>query len=241
MTRKYTPILFAVVCSLLGWSAARPARAGFGVFVSGPQFAFSLSGGTNVFWLPAFSSFAYYSNGYYFRWINGGWLYAPVYAGPWAPVAPWFALPPVLVYGPPPPVVVYRPYFVWWRERVGPWYQRYHPHWWQAYHPYLRHYAVWRRRAVPYFRAHPMAWQHPRMHPYFRPTHPNYRRSFLAAHPHMQRRYSQYRAAYPHAPGHPGFRGGPGARGMPPGRPPFRRPFKGHGGHGHGHGGWSPH
>lgn len=228
MTRKYSPILLALTFSLLAWSATPPAQAGFGLMVAGPQFAFSLSGGMNVFWLPGYSSFAYYSDGYYFRWVAGRWIYAPVYAGPWVPVAPWFALPPLLVYGPPPPIVVYRPYFVWWRARIAPWYREYHPHWWRSYHPYLRHYAIWRRRAVPYFRAHPMAWQRPRMHPYFRPAHPDYRRSFLATHPRIRRQYAQYRARYAH------FHG---PRRMHPGRPPMRGRYGRHGrGGGHGHG-----
>ncbi len=101
MARKCSPVFFALAFSLLAWSATPPAQAGFGLMVVGPQFAFSLSGGMNVFWLPGYSSFAYYSDGYYFRWIAGRWIYAPVYDGPWVPVAPWFALPSLLVYGPP--------------------------------------------------------------------------------------------------------------------------------------------
>ena len=63
--------------------------------------------------------------------------------------------PPPLVYCPPPPAVMYRPYFVWWRLHVAPWYRKYHPGWWARHRVYLRHYRVWRAYALQFYARHP--------------------------------------------------------------------------------------
>lgn len=146
------------------------ASAGIFIGVSTPVFAFSLGEGVGAYWAPAYASYIYNDDGTYLRWTGVGWVYTPVYGGPWAPLPPDFVLPPMFVYGPPPPVVVYRPYFIWWRAQVGPWYAEYHPRWWLRYHPYLRHYDDWRTRVVPYYAAHPHIWEHPAavgMRPHF--------------------------------------------------------------------------
>ena len=227
--KNHQTLLMAGILALFLLVPVRPARAQFGVFIGAPTFAFSLFGGVNVFWMPSFATYTYYGNGYYYRWYQGGWLYAPVYYGPWAPLPPWFVLPQVLLYGPPPPVIAYRPYFMWWRGYVGPWYEMHHPYWWGRYHPYLDHFDDWRQRAVPRFRNHPDFWEHrggPRMHPIFAPAHPNYRRSFIASHPNIRQRFNQYRARQGGGyPPHPHFYGplrhGP-FQPMAPGRPPMR-------------------
>ncbi len=205
-------VLMAGILALFLFVPSRPARAQFGIYVGAPSFAFSLFGGVNVFWMPSLATYAYYGNGYYYRWYQGGWLYAPVYYGPWAPLPPWFVLPQILLYGPPPPLVLYRPYFAWWRGNIGPWWRMHHPGWWGRYHPYLHHFDDWRRRAIPYFRNHPDFWERrggPRMRPSFAPVHPNYRRSFISSHPNIRQRFNQYR----------------GRQGYYP-RPNFRAPFR---------------
>ena len=133
--------------------------------VAGPQVAFTFSDGINAYYEPAFGAYVYGANGYYYRWVNGGWVYATYYDGPWLPVAATVYLPPLLAYGPPPPIVRYRPYFVWWRMHAARWYAIHHPHWWYRHHFYMRHYAAWRAHVIRHYENHP--GRRPAMHALF--------------------------------------------------------------------------
>lgn len=123
--------------------------------VAGPQVAFRFSDGVDAYYEPAFGTYIYGANGDYYRWMGDGWVYATYYDGPWVPVVASVYLPPLLVYGPPPPIVRYRPYFVWWRMHAARWYAIHHPHWWYRHHFYMRHYAAWRAHVVRYYENHP--------------------------------------------------------------------------------------
>lgn len=154
----------SILCGLLLFVsplAAPPASAGIFIGVSAPVFAFNMGEGVGVYWAPAYATYVYVENGYYLRWTGVRWVYATVYGAPWMPLPPDFVLPPLFAYGPPPPIVVYRPYFLWWRIHVAPWYAEYHPRWWGRYHPYLRDYDDWRVHVIPYYAARPEIWEHP--------------------------------------------------------------------------------
>ncbi|MHB1950773.1 MAG: hypothetical protein ACYCQK_04795 [Acidiferrobacteraceae bacterium] len=142
--------------------AASPASAGIFIGVSAPVYAFGMGEGVAVYWAPRYDSYVYVENGYYLRWTGAGWVYVTAYGDPWMPLPPGFVLPPLFAYGPPPPIVVYRPYFLWWRAHVAPWYAESHPRWWMRYHPYLHDYDDWRVHVIPYYAAHPEIWEHPR-------------------------------------------------------------------------------
>jgi hypothetical protein len=128
--------------------------AGF-ISVSTPSFAFSFGQGVNAYYYPPFQTYIYGYNGYYYRWFNNSWVYASAYSGPWFQLPPTVVLPSPLLYGPPPPIVTYRPYFMWWRRNVGPWYRIYHPGWWVRHRAYLRHYDLWRSHAARFYANHP--------------------------------------------------------------------------------------
>ena len=202
---------------------AAQAYVGISVNVGAPGFAFSFGENLNVFYAPRYSAYVYADNGLYYRWVDDGWVYSRVIVGPWWPLAPTVFLPPLLAYGPPPPVVAYRPYFVWWRMRVAPWYARAHPVWWARHHPFLARYALWRTRVIPFYRAHPgILWRRPvgrmifthrfvrrRMwrytlhHPAFAARHPllrqramryaRFHRGFIRRRPLMPPRYRRFR------------------------------------------------
>ena len=135
--------------------------------VAGIEFSFSIGEGVNAYYLPTMNTFIYSGNEIYYEWSGDGWLYSRSYYGPWLPVAVTMVVPTPLLYGPPPPVFSFRPYFVWWRARVAPWYRIYHPHWWLRYHPYMSHYRVWRARVIPLYRDRPFYLG--RIHPVLRP------------------------------------------------------------------------
>ena len=155
---------FAVLLCML-WSLTwQPAQAVVGVSVSVGTPGFALSFGENLkaFYAPNYSTYVYTDDGLYYRWVGNGWVYSRMAVGPWWPLAPTVFLPPLLAYGPPPPVVAYRPYFVWWRMRVAPWYAHAHPVWWMRHHPFLARYALWRTHVIPFYRAHPgILWRRP--------------------------------------------------------------------------------
>jgi hypothetical protein len=136
-----------VICVL--WVLCAP-RA-----LAGVQLAFSVGGGVNAYYLPATADFVYTGNGLYYEWSGNGWLYSTGYYGPWLPLPMTMVVPPPLLYGPPPPVFAFRPYFLWWRARVAPWYRVYHPGWWLRHHAYLVHYRIWRVRVIPLYRNRP--------------------------------------------------------------------------------------
>ena len=147
-----------VALLFLSGCVVRPGAYGYGegtFAVAGPQVAFTFSDGVDAYYESAFGAYIYGANGYYYRWVNNGWLYATYYDGPWVPIGGSVYLPPLLAYGPPPPVVRYRPYFVWWRMHAGPWYAVHHPHWWYRHHFYLRHYGAWRTHVIRYYDNHP--------------------------------------------------------------------------------------
>ena len=148
-------ILFAVIFNGYVYTNSKPAYAGIFIGIAMPNFAFSFGQGLNAYYAPAYQSYIYGYNGFYYRWYNGGWVYASIYSGPWFPIPPTMALPALLVYGPPPPVVMYRPYFAWWRLHVAPWYRENHPAWWARHHMYLRHYRVWHAYAPRFYALHP--------------------------------------------------------------------------------------
>ncbi len=130
------------------------------VSVAAPNFAFSFGEGVNAYYAPAYNAYIYGYNGYYYRWLNGGWVYASVYAGPWYSLPPTIVLPGILAFGPPPPVIAYRPYFVWWRMHVAPWYRAYHPGWWARHGVFLRHYYIWHEHMNRFYVSHPYrAWR----------------------------------------------------------------------------------
>ena len=119
------------------------------------QLAFSVGDGVNAYYLPATADFVYTGNGLYYEWSGNGWLYSTGDYGPWLPLPMTMVVPSPLLYGPPPPVFAFRPYFVWWRARVAPWYRLYHPGWWLRHHVYLAHYRIWRVRVIPSYRNRP--------------------------------------------------------------------------------------
>ncbi len=124
----------------------RPAysQGYIGIGVAAPNFAFSIGNGVDAYYAPMYDTYIYGYNGYYWRWLNGGWIYASGYSGPWYPVTAGIYLPPSLIYGPPPPVMDYQPYFTWWTNYVGPWYRVNHPGWWERHHMFLRNFGTWR-------------------------------------------------------------------------------------------------
>lgn len=134
--------------------------------VAGPQVAFTFSDGVQGYYESAYGTYVYGDGGYYYRWDADRWVYASYYSGPWQPLGVGVYLPPLLVYGPPPPVVSYRPYFVWWRLHAAVWYQRNHPQWWYRHRFYVRHYALWRDHVARVNENRP-GWR-PRMRPLFR-------------------------------------------------------------------------
>jgi hypothetical protein len=148
-------VFFVTASGAYVFTNAKPAQAGVFIGISTPNFAFSFGQGLNAYYAPSFQSYIYGYNGLYYRWYNGGWVYASVYSGQWFPLTPAMVLPAPLVYGPPPPVVMYRPYFFWWRLHVAPWYREYHPGWWARHHMYLRHYRAWRAYAPRFYATHP--------------------------------------------------------------------------------------
>ena len=157
-------VLFLSGCAAY-YSSPAYSQGYYGVGAATPNFAFSFGSGVNAYEAPMYGGYIYGYNGYYYRWFNGGWVYTNVYAGPWHPVTAGIFLPGILVFGPPPPIIVYRPYFVWWRMHVGPWYRVYHPGWWARHHMFLRHYGVWRSHVNRFYRNHP--YQNWRMRRHF--------------------------------------------------------------------------
>ncbi len=125
------------------------------VTVSTPYFIVSIGEGVGVYYMPSIAGFVFSYNGLYFSWINNAWEYSNYSYGPWLPLTPVIVLPPPLLYGPPPPVFAYKPYFLWWRRRIGPWYRVYHPAWWHRHRFYIRHYRIWQRRVLPFYIRHP--------------------------------------------------------------------------------------
>jgi len=124
---------------------------GFG----GPRMEFSFSDGVGAYYAPTFGTYIYSDNGYYYRWTGGGWIYTTYYDGPWMPVEAGVYLPPLLIYGPPPPIVGYRPYFNWWRIHQAGWYAANHPRWWYRHRFYIHHYALWQDHVVRFYANHP--------------------------------------------------------------------------------------
>jgi hypothetical protein len=127
----------------------------YGVGVATPNFAFSFGNGVNAYEAPIYGGYIYGYNGYYYRWLNGGWVYANVYAGPWYPVTSGIYMPGILAFGPPPPVVAYPGYFSWWRNNIGPWYRDNHPGWWGRHHMFLENYGTWRSHVNNYYNNRP--------------------------------------------------------------------------------------
>ena len=123
----------------------------YNVSVGAPNFAFSFGNGVNVYDAPMYRGYIYSYNGYYYRWLNSGWVYANVYGGPWYSVTTGIYLPGILAFGPPPPVVAYPGYFSWWKSDVSPWYRYHHPGWWGRHHMFLRNYRSWRSHANNYY------------------------------------------------------------------------------------------
>ncbi|MHB1646411.1 MAG: hypothetical protein ACYCSW_07870 [bacterium] len=169
---KKLVLFFAVIMlfafNLSGWatySTPNAYSAGF-ISVSTPNFAFSFGDGVNAYYYPPFQTYIYGYNGYYYRWYNNSWIYASAYSGPWFPLSPAIYLPAPLLYGPPPPIITYRPYFIWWRSNIGPWYRTQHPGWWVRHHAYLRHYNLWRSHAGRFYAKHP--FYRPKMRKIFR-------------------------------------------------------------------------
>ena len=137
-------MFLAIMLSVSGCAIYTPMAYNEGyVSASVPSVAFSFVGGVDAYWMPNYSSYVYGGNGYYYMWVNGGWVYSNYYYGPWYPIPQAIVLPPVLVYGPPPPVVVYQPYYTWWNEYYAPWWEVYHPYWWSMNSAYVVNYNVW--------------------------------------------------------------------------------------------------
>ncbi len=233
MSRRIV-VLVAMACALWGLSW-RPAQAyvGISVGIGGPGFGVSFGENLNAYYAPAYSTYVYADGGLYYRWVDGGWVYSRAFVGPWWPLTPAVFLPPLLLYGPPPPVVTYRPYFLWWRMRVAPWYAQAHPVWWMRHRMFMAHYGLWRTRIVPFYEAHPgLLWRRPVGRVVF--TRPFIRRQmfrytlhhpeFAAHHPLMRRQAMRYSYA------HPGFaRRGPlmpQRRYMRPGPRMPQRPYR---------------
>ena len=153
-------VSFLLLCGVWVFSIPRAT--------AGVEFAFSVGDGVNAYYLPAMADFVYAGDGLYYEWSGEGWLYSGAYYGPWLPLPMTMVVPPPLLYGPPPPVFAFRPYFIWWRARVAPWYHLYHPGWWLRHHVYLAHYRIWRARVIPLYRNRPFyRW---RMHRVIRPV-----------------------------------------------------------------------
>ena len=174
---------------LLSGCVVRPGGYGYSeatFAVAGPQVAFTFSDGIDAYYEPAFGAYIYGANGYYYRWVNDGWVYATYYDGPWLPVIATVYLPPLLAYGPPPPIVRYRPYFVWWRMHAARWYAIHHPHWWYRHHFYMRHYAAWRAHVIRYYENHP--GRRPAMRPFFHRHYENHPGRRPAMRPFFHRR-----------------------------------------------------
>ena len=183
------------------------------VTVGGPQVAFAFSDGVQGYYDSAYGTYIYGDGGYYYRWVGNSWVYTSYYGGPWAPIGVGVFLPPLLIYGPPPPVVAYRPYFVWWRLHAAPWYQVNHPRWWYQHRLYVRHYALWHEHVVRFYENHP--GQRPAMRPFFRRSGERFNRMppQRQGRPYQQDRFrgrqpqGQFRGA-PGRGGHPGPRRG---------------------------------
>jgi hypothetical protein len=180
MKRMCKKSVLPLLILLLSLIPVQRARAGFFIGLSGANFAFSINSGLGVYQTPVYPGYLYCTNVFCYRWIGYEWYYAPWGGGPWVLAPATFLLPPPLIYGPPPPlVVVYRPYFVWWRGYVGPWYAIHHPVWWHEARPYMVHYNVWRAHVIHVYGPHVSAaiWTQPRalgMRPRFLPQgHPN--------------------------------------------------------------------
>ncbi len=164
MKIKKSLLFFAVFAGMLilflsGFAAyySSPAYSEgyYGVGVATPNFAFSFGNGVNAYEAPIYGGYIYGYNGYYYRWLNGGWVYANVYAGPWYPVTSGIYMPGILAFGPPPPVVAYPGYFSWWRNNIGPWYRDNHPGWWGRHHMFLENYGTWRSHVNNYYNNRP--------------------------------------------------------------------------------------
>lgn len=192
-----------------------PGRYGYSesVMVGGPQVAFTFDDGVVAYYEPAYGVYVYEDGGVYYRWTDGAWVYASDYEGPWLPVVRTVYLPPLLVYGPPPPIVRYRPYFLWWRGHFARWYAIHHPHWWYRHRFYMRSYPVWRAHVVESYERHP--GRRPGMQPFYHQREQRFERP--GPPPGAARRPEGAFAG-----------GGPGARrrGPPRYRPPFARPLR---------------
>ncbi len=147
-----------------------PGRYGYSgsIMVGAPQVAFTFDDGVAAYYESAYGVYVYEDDGVYYRWTDGAWVYANNYDGPWAPVLGAVYLPPLLMYGPPPPLVRYRPYFLWWRGHFAHWYAIHHPRWWYRHRVYMRSYPAWRAHVVKGYARHPgrrpgmRAFYHPR-------------------------------------------------------------------------------
>ncbi len=204
--RLLIPVAFLLAVFLSGCAAYNSQSAyseGYYIGAQGPNFAFSVGNGINAYYVPSFGAYVYGYNGYYYRWMNGGWVYANVYDGPYYPVAAGIFVPGPLLYGPPPPIYGNAPYFTWWRANVGPWYRVHHPGWWGMHHRFLGNYNAWQ--------------SHRR----------DFRGNFNEFH------HEGFRGPRPGGPGPGGPRpggpgpGGPGPGGPGPGGPEFRGPRPG--------------
>lgn len=132
----------------------QPSSGYVSVGVAEPTFAFSVGTGVSAYYYPTLQTYLYLYNGSYYRWFNGGWVYARGYTGPWYSIPPTMVLPEPLLYGPPPPVVHSQPYFHWWKSNVGTWYRTNHPEWWTQHQTFLRNYNSWNNHVSSY-RTHP--------------------------------------------------------------------------------------
>ncbi len=210
MHRRIIAIV-VMVCTLWGFSG-RPAQAyvGISVTMGAPGFLLSFGQNLHAFYAPRYSAYVYRDDGLYYRWVGDGWIYSRMAGGPWWPLSPAVYLPPLLAYGPPPPVMMYRPYFMWWRMRVGPWYARMHPVWWREHRAFVARYWLWRTRVLPFYRAHPgILWRRPVGREIF--TRPFVQRQmwrytlqhprFAARHPLLRQRAIRYNRFYRGAPG----------------------------------------
>ncbi len=161
---------------LLSGCVMPPGRYGYSgaLMVGAPQVAFTFDDGIAAYYESAYGVYVYEDNGVYYRWTNGAWVYAADFGGPWAPVVGTVYLPRLLVYGPPPPIVRYRPYFVWWRGHYARWYAIHHPHWWYRHRLYMRSYPVWRAHVARFYARHP--GHRPAMRPFFRQRGPRFDR-----------------------------------------------------------------
>lgn len=148
--------IFAVLGTMMVALAGCVAAPGYGysqtsLMIGGPQVAFTFSDGVGAYYQPAYNSYIYSDDGYYYRWVGNHWLYARYYGGPWQAVVTTVYLPHLLAYGPPPPLVAYRPYFIWWRQHEARWYAARRPRWWYQHRIYVRHYALWRQHIQRFY------------------------------------------------------------------------------------------